>query len=101
MSAMVLCGSGCLGWSARLLRRPHAPPHAPPPLLMTQLEPEQSARATPWFVWGAGGDEVSEPASEASGLGELSSSYGWCLLDSELKEMQSYQVSVSSTLAAC
>ncbi|KAL3928307.1 MAG: hypothetical protein SGPRY_002443 [Prymnesium sp.] len=64
---------------------------------MTQLDPERSARATPWFVWGAGGDVVSEPASEASGLGELSSSYGWCLLDSELKEMQSYQAGAESS----
>ena len=91
-SVLALSG-GAAGWSAAQPRlRARHPPcngHAAH-VTMTQLEPSTStASRGAQFVWGQSSDVAvgSDPT-----LMDLSASYGWCLLDSELKEMQTYQV---------
>jgi len=48
------------------------------------------------IVWGQEPEVEERAASGAPSLMELSVSYGWCLSDVELAEMQSYQVSLPS-----
>jgi hypothetical protein len=85
-SLLAACTVAALPRLARLgvpLGVPHFGRSSPCPAVRMQL------------VWGKGPDVEQRAASGAPSLMELSVSYGWCLSDVELAEMQSYQVHLS------
>jgi hypothetical protein len=81
-SLLVACAAAVLPRLARL-----GLPHG---IGVPQLSRSRPVRMQ--LVWGQE-PEVEQRTSGAPSLMELSVSYGWCLSDVELAEMQSYQVS--------